>query len=163
MFQNLKTEIDGPIGRLTLTRGEKLNPLGVGTLEEIALAARYFDEETDAKVVIVTGEGRAFSAGADLDSFSKKSDKSTREVAEIGRRMAEAIEAMEAITIAKIRGWCVGGGLVLAAACDLRFATAETRFRWASIAKPMTAVAALQLVDKSELDLTADVRELVPA
>ena len=128
MFQNLKTEIEGPIGRLTLTRGEKLNPLGTDTLEEIALAARYFDEETDAKVVIVTGAGRAFSAGADLDSFSKKSDKSTREVAEIGRRMAEAVEAMHAITIAKIQGWCVGGGLVLAAACDLRFATEETRF-----------------------------------
>ena len=125
MFQNLKIEIEGPIGRLTLTRGDKLNPLGVGTLEEIALAARYFDEE-QAKVVIVTGEGRAFSAGADLDSFSRKSDKSTREVAEIGRRMAEAVEAMEAITIAKIGSG--GGGLVLAAACDLRLATAETRF-----------------------------------
>ena len=74
MFQNLKTEMEGPIGRLTLTRGEKMNPLGAETLEEIALAARYFDEETDAKVVVVTGAGRAFSAGADLNSFSSKSE-----------------------------------------------------------------------------------------
>ncbi len=128
MFQNLKTEMEGPIGRLTLTRGEKMNPLGAETLEEIALAARYFDEETDAKVVVVTGAGRAFSAGADLDSFSSKSERSTHEIAEIGRRMAEAVEGMRSITVAKVNGWCIGGGLVLAAACDLRFASEEARF-----------------------------------
>lgn len=128
VFENLTTEIDGPIGRLTLTRGEKLNPLGAATLEEIALAARWFDEETGAKVVVVTGAGRAFSAGADLNRFSKKSDKSIHEIAEIGRRMAEAVEGMRSVTIAKINGWCVGGGLVLAAACDLRIASEATRF-----------------------------------
>ena len=128
MFQNLKIEMEGPVGRLTLTRGEKMNPLGAKTLEEIALAARYFDEETEAKVVVVTGAGRAFSAGADLNSFSSKSEISTHEIAEIGRRMAEAVEGMRSITVAKVNGWCIGGGLVLAAACDLRFASEEARF-----------------------------------
>lgn len=128
MFETLSVDADGALGRLTLARPEKLNPLSTQALEEIALAARYFDEETEAKVVIVSGAGRAFSAGADLTSFTTTGDRTTREVAEIGRRMADAVEAMQALTIAKIRGWCVGGGLVLAAACDLRLATSETRF-----------------------------------
>ena len=128
MFKTLRTEIDGSIGRLELDRPDNLNPLSSEALEEIALAARYFDEETEAKVVIVSGAGRAFSAGADLKVFGGKQDKSTHEIAEIGRRMAESLESMRALAIARIQGWCVGGGLVLAAACDLRIASAEAKF-----------------------------------
>ena len=80
------------------------------------------------KVVVVSGAGRAFSAGADLGSFSGQQQMSTRDAAECGRTMADAIEGMNALAIAKIRGWCVGGGLVLAAACDLRVAAEDARF-----------------------------------
>jgi len=127
-FKTLTVACEGAIGRLELARPEKLNPLSADALEEISLAARYFDEETKAKVVVVTGAGRAFSAGADLDSFSSQGDRSTREVAEIGRRMADSLESMRALTIARIQGWCVGGGLVLAAACDLRVASTKAQF-----------------------------------
>lgn len=128
MFETLKVEAQGPIGRLVLARPEKLNPLSIRALEEIPLAARHFDEETEVKVVVVSGEGRAFSAGADLESFSANTGRSTHEIAELGRRMAEALEAMRALTIARIQGWCIGGGLVLAAACDLRVASTTARF-----------------------------------
>lgn len=127
-FETLTVTVEGSIGRLTLSRPEKLNPLSVRALEEIPLAARFFDEETKVKVVVVSGAGRAFSAGADLGNFSGPSDRTTREVAELGRRMAESLEAMRAITIARIHGWCIGGGFVLASACDLRVASVEARF-----------------------------------
>ncbi len=124
----LRVETAGPIGRITLARPQKLNPLSTECLLELEAAARWCDAQPGVKVVIVSGEGRAFSAGADLASFSGAGPMDPREAADAGRRMAEAIEAMRAVTIARIQGHCVGGGLVLAAACDLRVAAEGTVF-----------------------------------
>jgi len=122
---------DGPIGRLTLDRPEKLNPLGTTTLLELVEAARWFDAQRDVKVVVVTGRGRSFSAGADVASFgdpSANAGLSPREAADAGRRMAEALEGMRAVTVVGLHGHCIGGGVVLAAACDLRVAAEDTYF-----------------------------------
>jgi enoyl-CoA hydratase/carnithine racemase len=128
MFETLLTAVDGSVGRLTLNRPEKLNPLSPQTLAELAAAARWFDEQSDVKVVIVRGAGRAFSAGADLSTFGGPQEVGIREAADRGRRMADALEQMRALSIAAIQGWCVGGGVVLAAACDLRVASEDARF-----------------------------------
>jgi enoyl-CoA hydratase/carnithine racemase len=128
MFETLIVEADGNLGHLTLNRPEQLNPLSTTTLVEIAKAARWFDEQPDVKVVLVRGAGRAFSAGADLGSFAGAQTLSPRDAADTGREMADALERMRAVSIAAIQGWCVGGGLVLAAACDLRIAAEDARF-----------------------------------
>lgn len=127
-FDTLTVEVSDHVGRLTLNRPDKLNPLSWQCLAEIAAAARWFDTQPAVRTVIVSGAGRAFSAGADLSTFSSRMEISTREVAEHGRKMADALEAMDAIAIAAIQGWCVGGGLVVAAACDLRIATTDAMF-----------------------------------
>jgi len=89
------------------------------------------DEDRSVKVVIVSGAGTTFSAGADVGAFGNDSGNNgltAREAADTGRQMAEAVERMNAVTIAAIRGHCIGGGLVLAAACDLRIAANDTYF-----------------------------------
>jgi enoyl-CoA hydratase/carnithine racemase len=129
-FSTIDVNAAGSRGAIELNRPEKLNPLSTETLRELAAAAHWFDERPEVKVVVVSGKGRAFSAGADLSAFAGADPgvASLRDAADAGRLMAEAIESMRAITVARIRGHCVGGGLVLAAACDLRVAASTTRF-----------------------------------
>jgi enoyl-CoA hydratase/carnithine racemase len=115
-----------------LNRPEKLNPLSSHTLNEIEAAARWFDTHDDLKVVVVAGKGRAFSAGADLSSFGGgnggAASRHPRDDGDSGWRMARAMDEMRAVAVAKLQGWCVGGGLVLAAVCDLRIAGTGARF-----------------------------------
>jgi enoyl-CoA hydratase/carnithine racemase len=128
MFETLNVSAEGRIGTLTLNRPDRLNALSVQALDEIAQAARWFDQQSSVRAVIVGGEGRAFSAGADLNGFPQPGQEGLRAAADMGRCMADALEEMRAVSIARIHGWCVGGGLVIAAACDLRVAAEDARF-----------------------------------
>src|SRR5260370_31395813 len=65
-FQTIKVEVEDALGRLTLNRPERLNAVGDTMLQEMAEAARWFDSHRELRVVIVSGAGRAFCAGADL-------------------------------------------------------------------------------------------------
>ncbi|UCD69780.1 MAG: enoyl-CoA hydratase/isomerase family protein [Betaproteobacteria bacterium] len=128
MFETLLTEADGAIGQLSLNQPDKRNPLSTTVLTELAAAARWFDEQAEVKVVIVRGVGRVFSSGADLSTFDGSLEISPKEAWDGGREMADALENMRAVSIAAIHGWCIGGGIVLAASCDLRVAAENARF-----------------------------------
>ncbi len=128
-YDGLAVAAEGSIGRLELRRPERLNALSRTVLRDLAAAARWFDTQRAVKVVTVTGAGRAFSAGFDLDDFAHPDPElPMREVGDLGRQMAEAVTNMRALTVAAIHGRCVGGGLVLAAACDLRLAADDAVF-----------------------------------
>ena len=120
----------GAVGRITLSRPEKLNALSIAVLEDLAAAAVWFDERPEVKVVVVAGEGPSFSAGFDLADPSWRAEGADPAAnTRAGRAMADAIGSMGALTIASIRGHCIGGGVVLAAACDLRVVSDTARFK----------------------------------
>lgn len=126
----LHLDVDGRVGRLVLDRPDKRNPLGADVLEGIAVAARWFDAQPDVRVVVVAGAGPSFCGGADVASFvgAPDDDRTPHLRADLGRLMADAVEAMRAVTVASIQGYCIGGGVVLAAACDLRVAASDAVF-----------------------------------
>ncbi len=118
-----------PVAALVLDRPDRLNALSRVLLSELVIACRWLDDQPHIKVVVVRGEGRSFSAGFDLDDFVKPSaDMSVRDTADLGRLASEALTDVRPLTVASIHGHCVGGGLVLAASCDLRVAAADAQF-----------------------------------
>jgi enoyl-CoA hydratase/carnithine racemase len=130
-FETLRIEREGdaPHASLVLNRPDRLNALSRVLLTELVEACHWFDRLRDVHVVVVRGEGRAFSAGFDLDDFARPDETlSVRDGADLGRIAADALTDVRQLTIASIRGHCVGGGVVLAAACDLRVAADDTRF-----------------------------------
>ena len=115
---------------ITLQRPGSLNSLDASTLRSLAEAAAEVSSR-DLKVVVVAGAGRAFSAGADFELLEGKDRGQPIDPSvggELGQKMADAIESIPAVTIARLQGAVVGGGLVLAAACDLRVAAEDTYF-----------------------------------
>lgn len=123
---------------MLLNRPERLNALSRVLLGEVVDACRWLDATGEIKAVVVRGAGRAFSAGFDLNDFQQLDrpaegptsprDISPRDTADLGRVAAEALTDVRPLTVAAVHGHCVGGGLVLAAACDLRVAADDTRF-----------------------------------
>ena len=124
-FTALRLDVGVPIAGITLTRPERLNALSPEALAELIAAAEIVAATSDVKVVIVGGAGRAFCAGFDLDAVGSGP---IADQVDLGRRMADAVSGVPALTIAPIHGHCVGGALVLAAACDIRVAADGTRF-----------------------------------
>lgn len=129
VFETLTTSVDGAVLHVELARPERLNALSRQLLSEVVELAARLRVDNDIRVVVVSGAGRAFSAGFDLDDFtSSAAGDSPRDGADLGRLATEALTNVPQLTIAAVHGHCVGGGLVLAAACDLRIAEAGTRF-----------------------------------
>jgi len=118
-----------PVGTIVLNRPERLNALSVALMTEIIELCNWITDQHDLKVIVLRGEGRAFTAGFDLNDFTNVyGGANPRAGAELGRIMADTVTNMRQLTIAAVHGHCVGGGVVLTSACDLRMAATGTRF-----------------------------------
>lgn len=116
------------IAHLQLNRPAVLNALSPDLLTELIVQCGKLESDTSIRVVVFEGNGKHFCTGADLPQFAEGLQTDPHGTADIGRQAKEALAALPQITIAAIKGYCIGGGLVLAGACDMRIAAEVSRF-----------------------------------
>lgn len=121
----IKTTIEGRIATVRFDRGDKANALSAEALRQLTDVARSFHARPDISAVVLTGQAKNFTLGADLKDpergAMREQKLAQRRVSlRLGPEMCEAWEKVDALTIMTIEGWCVGGGAALAVACDLR-------------------------------------------
>jgi len=114
-------EKNGPIARVTFNRPEVLNAFGRHWPYDLLEAARAMQADADVRVVLVTGEGRTFSSGLDLTQLA--AGEITTQFFHDAEFAFRSMETIDKVTICGIQGYCLGGGLQLAIACDVRIAT----------------------------------------
>lgn len=127
----IRLHTEGPVRWLAFDRPAKHNALSLGMVEAAHAAVRDFGADEAARVLVLTGGGdRAFVSGADIAEFEKERDAAGtgRRFAAQGADMFEAVADCPKPTIAMIHGYCFGGGVALAAACDLRYASDDAQF-----------------------------------
>jgi enoyl-CoA hydratase len=121
----------GPAAWITMNRPEKLNALNGEVVRELRRRLREVQEDDSVKVVVLTGAGRAFSAGYDLsEEVTDRIEGADAWRAVLNEDVNLALElwALPRPTIAAVRGWCLAGACELAMACDLIVATSDSRF-----------------------------------
>jgi enoyl-CoA hydratase/3-hydroxyacyl-CoA dehydrogenase len=120
-------EPDGPVAILRISRPAALNALNSQVLEDLQRALEVIEADPGVRIAVLTGEGNAFVAGADIKEMVTKTPLEAREFTQLGHRVFRRIEEMDTIIIAAINGYALGGGMEMALACDIILASEKAR------------------------------------
>jgi enoyl-CoA hydratase/carnithine racemase len=167
-FENIILEKKDGVARITLNRPDALNALDVATLLEIARALEDIRGDESIGVVVLTGVGRAFSAGVDLKSIGGLKIEGGNvgdEINTAARRVIQTMEELPKPIIAMVNGFCLTGALEIAMGCDMIIASDSSKFgdthvRWGF--RPTWGLSqklprAVGLMKAKELSFTAEI------
>lgn len=125
-FKQLKIKVENSIAIVINNRPDKLNALNNTFFEELNI---FLDNlSPQIKVIIFTGEGKAFVAGADISEMKGKTQQQAEDFSKYGQQTLNRLENLEIPVIAAVNGFALGGGCELAMACDIRIASPLAKF-----------------------------------
>ena len=150
-YRYIEIQLEGPVARINLNRPERHNALILELIDELSLALDEVAMRDDIHFVVLSGNGRSFCAGADLNWFYSSEQLSLEQNTERYRHLANLllkIFQLPQITIAAVRGNVFGGGIGLMAACDFVLAEANTRFMFSEVKLGLLPATILPFVSK---------------
>lgn len=127
-YEILNLEITKGIAVVTISRPKALNALNTRFFNEMDSMIKEISANKEIKVMIITGDGKAFVAGADIAEMVNKDGQEGKEFSELGQNTFSSFGEMDIPVIAAINGFALGGGLELAMGCDFRFASTNAKF-----------------------------------
>lgn len=131
MYQSILLEVDGPVGILTLNRGDRHNAFDETLIAEITAGLKELDANPAVRVVVLSSTGKSFCAGADLNWMQRAAGYSPEENLRDARNLAELLRTLNELakpTVARVQGPAYGGGVGLVSACDVAIATFDAQF-----------------------------------
>ena len=127
-YKVLKVEINEGIGIVTINRPEAMNALNTAFFTEMDAFIASIKGNSELKVLIITGMGKAFVAGADIAELVNMDSVQGEAFAKVGQNTFNSISALEIPVIAAVNGYTLGGGCELAMCCDFRIASTDAKF-----------------------------------
>jgi len=125
-FSAIKTEVKGRVGLIQINRPKALNALNATVMDELTGALEEYDVDPDIGAMVITGDERAFAAGADIKEMAGASAVEMLVADRISRW--DCIRNIKKPVIAAVSGWCLGGGHELAMGCDMIVASETAKF-----------------------------------
>ena len=127
-YKTIKVNISDNIAILTLSRPEALNALNSLVFSELSDFITYLETQSEVRVLIVTGEGKSFVAGADIAEMSNKTQEEALQFSLKGQEVFKRFGLLKIPGIAAVNGFALGGGCELAMSCDFRIASNKAKF-----------------------------------